>query len=244
MLPKNHKLEISNQKSTAFTLVELLVVITIIGILIALLLPAVQAAREAARRMQCANNFKQAGLALHNYHNLLESFPPGSLTWYVSYSCPHPNGAQPAERCMWNKLSPYYQAGWGWGAMILPYIEQANACDMIDFSVHYGPTFFPGDTDPPANKFSSAQKIAIYLCPSDPQGDELVSCCSGQVAALPQEDVARTNMAGVADADDFTCDGCFPAPYAKAQGMMAGPLAPARSATSPTAPATRSNSAR
>ena len=64
----------------AFTLIELLVVIAIIAVLIALLLPAVQAAREAARRAQCVNNLKQIGLALHNYHQALDAFPPGYIS--------------------------------------------------------------------------------------------------------------------------------------------------------------------
>ncbi|NQT39037.1 MAG: DUF1559 domain-containing protein, partial [Planctomycetes bacterium] len=99
----NPEPNIQDPKS-GFTLVELLVVIAIIGILIALLLPAVQAAREAARRSQCSNNLKQLSLALHNYHDSFKSFPPG---W-----CSKRNAGG-------GKLTDY--AFWGWGALILPY---------------------------------------------------------------------------------------------------------------------------
>ena len=96
------------KRRSAFTLVELLVVIAIIGILIALLLPAVQAAREAARRMQCTNNLKQVCLALHNYHDVHQCFPPGWMYF----------GGKDAQ--------------FGWSTFILPFIEEKPLHDSLN----------------------------------------------------------------------------------------------------------------
>jgi prepilin-type N-terminal cleavage/methylation domain-containing protein len=125
-----------------FTLVELLVVITIIGILIALLLPAVQAAREAARRMSCSNNLKQIGLALHMHHDVKDCLPDG-WTGYDAAGKPLFDGP----------------TGWGWAARILPYLEQANVHDnlmRLDLPV----------TDA-ANKQAREMILGVYRCPSD-----------------------------------------------------------------------------
>ncbi|WP_425616286.1 DUF1559 domain-containing protein [Anatilimnocola sp. NA78] len=98
-----------------FTLVELLVVIAIIGVLVALLLPAVQAARESARRTQCSNNLKQIGLAFHNHHDTYLSFPSGGLDWAADRNVT-PGGAPEGPS----------KQNWGWAYQILPYIEQQN----------------------------------------------------------------------------------------------------------------------
>ncbi len=131
-----------------FTLVELLVVITIIGILIALLLPAVQAAREAARRVQCSNNMKQIGLALHNYHENFGCFPNGSKRL--------PPGHQ-------------YQNLWTieWSGLILPYIEKENIGGLIDFDIPY---------DREENWEGIKTFIGTYHCPSSTP-PELGTCC-------------------------------------------------------------------
>ena len=104
-------------KKRGFTLIELLVTISIFAILMALLLPAVQSAREAARRSDCQSRLKQWGLALHNYHDLHQILPPGSIT------------VGPA-------FLPF--SGWGWQALTLPQVEQSSLYGQIDFSVAGG----------------------------------------------------------------------------------------------------------
>jgi prepilin-type N-terminal cleavage/methylation domain-containing protein len=108
-------------RRSAFTLVELLVVIAIIGILVALLLPAIQAAREAARRTECANKIKQIGLALHNYHDTYNKFPPDGI-WLGT------TGG--------NQVVPTNpQRNFTWIALLLPFIEQQALHEEIDFAI-------------------------------------------------------------------------------------------------------------
>ena len=141
----------SGHPRRGFTLIELLVVIAIIAVLIALLLPAVQQAREAARRSQCLNNLKQMGLALHNYHDVHDAFPPG---WV---------GADPRTRAH-DVEGPN---GFGWAAMVLPYLEQKNVLDRLDFRL----PLTDDSTGPPSNLSLIATKLPAFECPSDPHPD-------------------------------------------------------------------------
>jgi len=132
-----------------FTLVELLVVIAIIGILIALLLPAVQAAREAARRSQCSNNLKQLGLALHNYHDTYKTFPTGCGPGVLA------NPSATAHDT-WN--------AWGGIAPMIAFMEQRALADLIVWDVYWNDTVS-------GNRVVADSFVDGLLCPSDPASD-------------------------------------------------------------------------
>ncbi len=166
--------KIQNPKS-AFTLVELLVVITIIGILIALLLPAVQAAREAARRLQCQNNLKQIALAMHSYLEVTGGFPSG----YISTSR-HVDSTD-----SWCKRTPVEYCKAPWSVLILPYLEQGNLYDRFEF--HRDFTTAGGEVPSPNGEH--VQPLAVYTCPSSPH----------------DRDSARASYLGVQGGGDPAC---------------------------------------
>ena len=131
------------EKRQAFTLIELLVVISIISILMGLLMPAVQSAREAARRISCSNNMRQIGIALHMYHDTTGGFPPG---WIGT----HPGTGEP-----WAS-GP---SGFSWGTMLLPYLEQENVVkNEVDFKL---PIMHP------FHNHVRKYRVENYICPSD-----------------------------------------------------------------------------
>jgi prepilin-type N-terminal cleavage/methylation domain-containing protein len=146
-----------------FTLVELLVVIAIIGILVALLLPAVQAAREAARRSQCQNNLKQIGIGLHNHQSAYKRLPPMSR-YDGARTGANPAQAQGERGNLWIYL--------------LPFVEQENVYKLSELQSPRNPSIDDGGTAP----LSLASKtIQVYLCPSDPTNEPIAQWTNGWV---------------------------------------------------------------
>jgi len=128
---------VSHGRRSGMTIIELLVVISITGVLVAMLLPAIQAAREAARRAQCRNHLRQIGLALNSYHATHNTFPPGRLRTLVDGQ----------------------GRGFSAYAFLLPYLEAGSLYNSIDFNANAD--------DPVANGTALGQTIAFFLCPSD-----------------------------------------------------------------------------
>jgi prepilin-type N-terminal cleavage/methylation domain-containing protein len=168
------------RRRRGFTLIELLVVIAIISVLIALLLPAVQAAREAARRAQCINNLKQIGLAMHNYHSALNSFPPGFITLTATS----------------DPLSKEVGPGWAWGALIQSQLEGSPLYNAVNFSL---------SVNDPASQTARSTKLSVFFCPSEPIKGPLALSPAGP-GAPPVTDVAPGNYvasAGQLEIDDY-----------------------------------------
>ena len=149
----------AGRANRGFTLIELLVVIAIIAVLISLLLPAVQSAREAARRAQCSNNMKQVGLAMHNYMSAIDTFPPGRFNSHI--------------------------AGRGnvWGAysQILPYLDQQAVYSAFNFNL--APELESSLASAAANSTGATTFISTLICPSDSVSPVLITVGGEQYAS-------------------------------------------------------------
>ncbi len=172
----------SNKSQPGFTLVELLVVIAIIGILVALLMPAVQSAREAARRMQCTNNLKQIGLALLNYSASQETLPSG----YISVR------TQVTSSNQWCRPVQFEFCRAPWTALILPFLDQQNLHGQFDFNRPF--TFV--DDRIPSHLVNIVVPLEVYRCPS----------------TTNPPDSLRPNYLGVQGGGDPDCKGDWNAP--------------------------------
>jgi prepilin-type N-terminal cleavage/methylation domain-containing protein/prepilin-type processing-associated H-X9-DG protein len=148
-------LRLKSRKNRGFTLVELLVVIAIIAVLVGLLLPAINAAREAARRIECTNNLKQLGLSLTTYHTSHGTFPPGLQ--YDPAVYPDPSRT--------DSFQP------NWAILILPYLEQQNLFDSFDFTQN---------VSAPVNRTPRGTTVQAFRCPTDIVGTPFVGMNNGE----------------------------------------------------------------
>ena len=188
----------THRRRRAFTLIELLVVIAIISVLIALLLPAVQQAREAARRSQCINNQKQLGLALHNYHDTFNVFPPG----WIGVQGGRPNTEGPS--------------GFAWGSHLLPNLDQAPLYNQINFKA---------SLLDPSNDIARKTVLSVFRCPSDPSTDtwqiKEEANPTNILATLPTANyVGSFGTVGYEDICDPALFPPFPAAQCRGDGMF------------------------
>ena len=179
-------------RTRGFTLVELLVVIAIIGILIALLLPAVQAAREAARRLQCSNHLKQIALAFHNYHDVHRTLPDGGKN-----ACDSP--AHPGASCSsgaTHTWSPYNRGEWSWTYQILPFLEQENVYDNSSNTTVYRTVIqtYYCPTRRPARLYNNVAKIDYAVCAGS----------NGSDGAIKRRGAGNTQFAHITDGTSNT----------------------------------------
>jgi prepilin-type N-terminal cleavage/methylation domain-containing protein/prepilin-type processing-associated H-X9-DG protein len=166
-------MDMKKQTVNGFTLVELLVVIAIIGVLVALLLPAVQAAREAARRTQCINNVKQMGLAAANHESAKGYFPPGRLApdWLPAGQTTE-NGATSYDQVRLGDKTGFYSVH----IWLLPYMEANNVYQLIKFdTTHQKKLVDVNGTPTNVNYPAYATAHSMFICPSDPFTDRLIS---------------------------------------------------------------------
>ena len=184
----------NSRKARGFTLVELLVVIAIIGILVAILLPAVQMARESARATQCKNNLRQTGLAILNYESARSAFPPGQK---------------------WISRGREDSVDYAWSAFLLPYIEEGAIYDALDLDVSYleSPNIGP-----------TSQIVKNYLCPSTANrnearsADDIILNFGGRAGV----NLGCIDYLGIAGPDKDELNPVTEEPYGPQRGILVG----------------------